>query len=111
MTILMSQVTSSGSCRWERAKNTECLWPGSHPYFSTLKNTHIFKNGSRTAVPTAPLLMLLRKQAMWHHRPKPVWPGRRAREHFTHTLSSQSCQPESSASHKSFLKTAGMCHK
>lgn len=22
---------------------------------------------------------------MWHHSPKPVWPGERAWEHFTHT--------------------------
>ena len=74
-------------------------------YFSTLKNKHTLKKGPTTAVPPAALLLLLRKGAMWHHSLKPVWPGGRAWEHFTHTLVTYLFPTRgSSASHKSFLE-------
>ncbi|XP_004396141.1 PREDICTED: uncharacterized protein LOC101385063 [Odobenus rosmarus divergens] len=42
---------------------------------------------------------------MWHHGLKPVWPGRRARERFTHTpITDWLPTRRSSASHKSFLE-------
>lgn len=42
---------------------------------------------------------------MWHHSPKPVWPGGQAQEHFTHALITDLFPTKScSASHKSFLE-------